>query len=209
MAIEDQRFYQHGGVDPEGILRAALKDLEAGKAVEGGSTITQQLVRNLCIRRICAQPRTQDRRSEAGDRVRPATLQARNPRPVPEHRLLRDDRRQHRGRGPGRLEDLLLQAGMGARLEQAALLAGLPQAPSEYNPMLNPRRRSGTPQRGPGEDGEARLRLPGRAARAERRGLELDLSHGYFQHRQPYFFDYVENKLIERYGVSDGAQRAG
>ncbi len=49
VAIEDQRFYQHGGIDPEGILRAALKDLEAGKAVEGGSTITQQLVRNLCI----------------------------------------------------------------------------------------------------------------------------------------------------------------
>ena len=50
VAIEDQRFYQHDGLDYEGILRAALKDLEAGEAVEGGSTITQQLVRNLCIR---------------------------------------------------------------------------------------------------------------------------------------------------------------
>src|SRR4029077_15459743 len=46
---EDQRFYEHGGVDTEAILRAALKDVEAGEAVEGGSTITQQLVRNLCI----------------------------------------------------------------------------------------------------------------------------------------------------------------
>ena len=49
MAIEDQRFYQHGGLDTLGILRAAVTDLEAGEAVEGGSTITQQLVRNLCI----------------------------------------------------------------------------------------------------------------------------------------------------------------
>src|ERR1700712_2633412 len=49
VAIEDQRFYQHGGVDTQGILRAAVTDLEAGEAVEGGSTITQQLVRNLCI----------------------------------------------------------------------------------------------------------------------------------------------------------------
>src|SRR2546423_474351 len=49
VAIEDQRFFQHGGVDPEGIMRAAVKDVEAGKAVQGGSTITQQLVRNLCI----------------------------------------------------------------------------------------------------------------------------------------------------------------
>jgi len=49
VAIEDQRFYQHGGVDDQGIIRAAVTDLEKGEAVEGGSTITQQLVRNLCI----------------------------------------------------------------------------------------------------------------------------------------------------------------
>src|ERR1700709_1184563 len=49
VAIEDQRFYQHGGLDTLGILRAGVADLEAGEAVEGGSTITQQLVRNLCI----------------------------------------------------------------------------------------------------------------------------------------------------------------
>ncbi len=50
VAIEDERFYEHGGIDQEGIARAALKNLEAGEIVEGGSTITQQLVRNLCIR---------------------------------------------------------------------------------------------------------------------------------------------------------------
>ena len=49
VAIEDQRFFHHGGVDTLGILRAAVTDLEQGEAVEGGSTITQQLVRNLCI----------------------------------------------------------------------------------------------------------------------------------------------------------------
>ncbi|HMB79745.1 MAG TPA: biosynthetic peptidoglycan transglycosylase, partial [Vicinamibacterales bacterium] len=46
-AVEDRRFYQHGGVDYVGIARAAWKDVTAGKVVEGGSTITQQLVRNL------------------------------------------------------------------------------------------------------------------------------------------------------------------
>src|SRR5829696_1826116 len=49
IAIEDERFYEHDGVDFEAIARAARKDFEAGEAVEGGSTITQQLVRNLCI----------------------------------------------------------------------------------------------------------------------------------------------------------------
>ena len=47
VAIEDRRFYQHGGVDYVGIARAAWTDVTAGKVVQGGSTITQQLVRNL------------------------------------------------------------------------------------------------------------------------------------------------------------------
>ena len=49
VAVEDKRYWQHGGVDYVGIARAAWRDVTAGKAVEGGSTITQQLVRNLYI----------------------------------------------------------------------------------------------------------------------------------------------------------------
>src|SRR5262249_31955099 len=49
VAIEDRRFYEHGGLDYRGILRAALKDLASGKLNQGGSTITQQLVRNLYV----------------------------------------------------------------------------------------------------------------------------------------------------------------
>ena len=51
IAIEDRRFFNHGGVDLEGIARAAVADIKAGSIVEGGSTITQQLVRNLYISR--------------------------------------------------------------------------------------------------------------------------------------------------------------
>jgi penicillin-binding protein 1A len=47
VSIEDRRFYEHHGVDPEAILRAAMNDLRTGQIVEGGSTITQQLVKNL------------------------------------------------------------------------------------------------------------------------------------------------------------------
>ena len=50
VAIEDHNFYNHGGIDPAGIVRAAWEDLLAGgKPVQGASTITQQLVRNLYI----------------------------------------------------------------------------------------------------------------------------------------------------------------
>src|SRR5215218_1012673 len=47
VAIEDEHFYDHGGVDPSAIVRAAWEDVKAGATVQGGSTITQQLVRNL------------------------------------------------------------------------------------------------------------------------------------------------------------------
>ena len=51
IAIEDRRFFEHDGVDVEGIARAAVPNIAAGAIVEGGSTITQQLVRNLYISR--------------------------------------------------------------------------------------------------------------------------------------------------------------
>ena len=50
VAIEDERFYRHGGVDLNAIVRAGIKNLESGETVQGGSTITQQLVRALYIK---------------------------------------------------------------------------------------------------------------------------------------------------------------
>jgi penicillin-binding protein 1A len=139
VAIEDERFFQHGGVDPEGILRAALKDLEAGKAVEGGSTITQQLVRNLCIRN---PHRTLERKIiEAKLAIEYAKRHSR-----------REILGQYLNTASYGTIDGSTAVGVQAAsliffskpvwkltLSQAALLAGLPQAPSDYNPILNPR----------------------------------------------------------------------
>ncbi|HEY2179802.1 MAG TPA: PBP1A family penicillin-binding protein [Caulobacteraceae bacterium] len=49
VAIEDRRFYSHAGIDPLGMARALMADLGAGRAAQGGSTITQQLARNLYL----------------------------------------------------------------------------------------------------------------------------------------------------------------
>lgn len=46
VAVEDARFYQHGGIDMRGIARALVKDVVKGRLAEGGSTITQQLIKN-------------------------------------------------------------------------------------------------------------------------------------------------------------------
>ena len=93
-------------------------------------------------------------------------------------------------------------------LPQAALLAGLPQAPSEYNPILNPGRR----WRRRNEVLRKMAKL-GYVSPRPRRGGERERASGstsptsYFEHRQPYFFDYVENELIERVRGQHGAPR--
>jgi penicillin-binding protein 1A len=202
VAIEDQRFYEHGGIDPEGIARAALKNLEAGRTVEGGSTITQQLVRNLCL-------------SHPARNLERKIIEAQLAIEYAE----RHSRRQILGQylntaSYGTLEGATAVGVQAAskiyfsrpvwklNLEQAALLAGLPQAPSEYNPVLNPREARARRNDVLAEMAQLGYISPQRAQEGERRGLELDLDHGYFDKRQPYFFDYVENKLIEAYGVN-------
>jgi penicillin-binding protein 1A len=208
VAIEDQRFYEHDGIDPEGILRAAVKDLEAGKAVEGGSTITQQLVRNLCIR----HPKRNIER-----KIEEAKLAIEYAK--------RHSRQEILGQylniaSYGTVEGSTA-VGVGAAaqiyfgrpvskldLPQSALLAGLPQAPSEYNPILHPAQARARRNEVLRKMASLGFVAPARARAAEARGLGLDPSHGYFDHRQPYFFDYVENELLQHYGV-DAVRKGG
>jgi penicillin-binding protein 1A len=202
VAIEDQRFYEHGGVDPEGIIRAGLKDIEAGEAVEGGSTITQQLVRNLCI---------QDPKRNLERKIVEAKLA--------EEYADRHSRREVLGSylniaSYGTIEGSTA-IGVGAaskiffskpvwklRLPEAALLAGLPQAPSEYNPLLSPALAKGRRNEVLRQMAKLGYVSHERAAAAMSSGLRTNVSDAYFKHRQPYFFDYVENQLIERLGVN-------
>ncbi len=201
VAIEDQRFYQHGGIDPEAIARAALKNLEAGKPVEGGSTITQQLVRELCI----AHPaRTVERK----------IVEAKLAIEYADRHSKREVLGQYLNTASYGTVEGSTAVGVGAAakvyfskpvrklsLEQAALLAGLPQAPSQYNPALHPRAALARRNQVLSKMAELGFVSTARARRAKRHGLELDRNRDYFAKRQPYFFDYVVDQLIERYGA--------
>src|SRR5919109_3809001 len=145
VAVEDRRFFEHQGVDFEGIVRAGVKNLESKKDIQGGSTLTMQLVRNLYT----------------GERARNGI--AGYKRKIREAKLAQELEDRH----PGRRGKLWIvnkyvnsvpygtvggQTAVGIQaaarvffdkpasrltLREAALLAGLPQAPSNYNPFLD------------------------------------------------------------------------
>src|ERR671918_3077637 len=131
VAIEDERFYKHDGVDLNAIVRAGIKNLESGKTVQGGSTITQQLVRALYIK---------DPKRDFARKIREAKLASE----LEEKRSKRWILNEYLNSVPygtvgGRTAIGVEAAAVtffnkhakNLRLYQSALLAGLPQAPSE------------------------------------------------------------------------------
>jgi penicillin-binding protein 1A len=210
VAVEDKRFYDHKGVDFEGIVRAAVKNLESKKDVQGGSTLTMQLVRNLYT----------------GEKAR-AGLKGYK-RKIREAKLAEELENRHPGRqGKAWILTKYLnsipygtvggQTAVGIqaaarvffdkpaarlKLREAALLAGLPQAPSDYNPFLNRAR-----ARARRNDVLQRMADQGyitqaQAAKAMRRSLGVRHSRYYSSRRENYFYDYVKQKLIDRYGLN-------
>ncbi len=196
VAIEDHRFYQHGGVDYEGIARAAWKDITAGQVVQGGSTITQQLVRNLYI----SKERTFKRK------LKEACLAIKLSRAKSKDWILAQYMNQvyygnHAYGIEAASQTYFSERARDLTLAQAALLAGLPQAPSSYDPLHRPAaaiaRRDAVlrAMREYGDITEAQYR----EAIAEH-DLRLKPGKLYTRIREPYFFSYVRDQLIAEYG---------
>jgi penicillin-binding protein 1A len=200
IAIEDQRFYKNNGVDLTGIFRSAVKDITHGAALQGGSTITMQLVRNLYLGGD--QHTLRQKIIEAKLAIDYAKLHSK-------HSILTSYLNSVPYGTLGGQTAIGVQAA--ARiffdkpasqldLEQAALLAGLPQAPSQYNPFL--------------DSSAARLRrnevltkmaelsyISGAQANAAKAApLEVKRGHYYSQRSEPFFFEYVREQLVHRYG---------
>ena len=198
IAIEDRRFYAHGGVDPQGIARAVVADIQAGKVVQGGSTITQQLVRNLYI----SNERTVQRKLKEAClaiKLNDAWSKQRILADVPQPGLLRQPRLRHRGGGA----DLLLEAGERPhpRARRRCSPAS-PQAPSAYNPFVEPGKAIARRNAVLARDARPGLHHAG-AVRVGVRVADLGLKPGrlYTEIREPYFFGYVRDQLIREYGA--------
>jgi penicillin-binding protein 1A len=206
VAIEDQRFYKNNGVDLTGIFRAAVKDITHGKALQGGSTITMQLVRNVYL---------------GGDQH---TLKQK----IIEAKLAIDYEKRHDKHSIltsylnsvpygtlGGQTAIGVQAASRVffdkpasqlNLQQSALLAGLPQAPSQYNPFRDAsvakRRRNEVLAK------MAELHYVSSSAAAAAESAPLEVKRGYFysQRKEDFFFEYVREQLVKRYGAATVAQ---
>ncbi len=202
IAIEDERFYEHGGVDYTAIVRAAVKNASSGKTVQGGSTITMQLVRNLYI----SDPKRDFKR-----KIREAKLANELERQRSKTWILG----QYLNTAPygtvGGQSAMGLQAAgqtffaknaNDLNLSECAMLAGLPQAPTDYNPFLNPQ--AALVRRAEVLDKMAERGYITRAEAdaAAQSKLRLDRGTRYTKIREPYFFDYVKQQLIDKYGIN-------
>jgi penicillin-binding protein 1A len=200
IAIEDQRFYRNDGVDLTGIFRSAVKDLTNGAALLGGSTITMQLVRNLYL---------------GGDQhtLKQKIIEAKLAIDYNEHHSKHSILTSYLNSVPygtiGGQTAIGVQAA--ARiffdkpasqldLEQAALLAGLPQAPSQYNPFLDSS--AARERRNEVLSKMAQLHYISGAQASAAKAAPLEVEHGnyYSQRSEPFFFEYVREQLIHRYG---------
>jgi penicillin-binding protein 1A len=209
VAIEDRRFYQHKGVDFEGVIRAAVKNLESKHDVQGGSTLTMQLIRNLYTKNTTRQGIEGYKRK------------------IREAKLAEELENRHPGMNGKRwILDTYLnnvpygtvggQTAVGVQaaariffgrpasqltLPEAALLAGLPQAPSLYNPFLSKAKaeaRRNDVLRNMADQG---FITHEQAARAILAPLGVKDNGYYSKRRESYFFDYVRQQLVDQYGV--------
>jgi penicillin-binding protein 1A len=203
VAIEDHSFFEHGAIDPAGIVRAAWKNIQAGgKPVQGASTITQQLVRNLYIR---------------------------DPEPTIERKLIEahlayEEEEEHSKKwiltaylntapygtvegetAVGAEAAAQTYYGKPARelsLTESAMIAGLPQAPSEYNPFLDPRAALDRRNQVLGAMEDQGYVSESEYREAIHEGLGLDPGHKYRVIHDRFLFDLVQQELIDKYGLN-------
>lgn len=196
LAAEDATFYQHGGVDYEAIIRAAIKDLLAGQIVQGGSTITQQLVKTLLL----TPQKTITRK------LKEFVLATRLERHLTKNEILDIYLNQiYLGDGTYGVEAASEQYfGKKAKdltLAEAAILGGLPRSPNTYSPVNSPRR--------------AKLRQKYVLTRMADQGfisktdaqiaynqpLKIYLKNGYTpKNLAPYFMEMLKQQLFGKYG---------
>jgi len=204
VAIEDSRFYAHAGVDIKGALRALFTNVEAGGVQQGGSTITQQYVKNVLIETATTK---QDKREATADTIGRKLREARYAMAL-EKKLSKDEilRRYlniaYFGDGAygiyAAAKHYFSVAPSQLTLAQAATLAGLVRNPNGFNPRLHPQ--AGKARRDTVLNVMDKLHVVDHqdvvAALAQPLGLKITAqNNGCEGSTSPFFCDYVLEEI--------------
>jgi len=194
IAIEDERFYEHGGVDYQAIGRALVTDVSQGRLAEGGSTITQQLVKKVYVsdersftrKLVEAVLATQLERIASKDTILERYL---NTIYYGENAYGVETAAQtYFGKSVTQLD-----------LSECALLAGLPQAPSAFSPKQD--MPSALERRNTVLQKMADLGYIKQAEAHYAASEPINLSSASGAVNEPYFVEYVKQQLIDKYGA--------
>jgi penicillin-binding protein 1A len=194
IAIEDRKFYRHWGVDIIGIMRAVIQNIKAGRTVQGASTITQQLARNLFL----TQERTVVRK------LKEILLAIQIERRYSKDEILHMYFNQiYYGNGAYGIEASALSF-FGKHVDElnlyeAALLAALPKSPIYFDPFKNPEKalvRRNVVLNAMEETGAISEE---EAERAKNAPLSLNQKINTFS-KAPYFIEEVRRRVIRKYG---------
>jgi len=195
VAAEDSRFFEHPGVDLFGIIRAFIRNVEAGEIVEGGSTITQQLVKRIML--------TSEK--SFGRKIKEAVLAYRIDNYLTKEEIITLYLNHiFLGRGAYGVE-AAAQEFFGKHVEdltlaESAILAGIPKAPSRYSPYLNPERAKQRQAYVLRRMVEVGFITKEQAAAALRQPIKLKALRPDFIKECGYFTEHVRALLEERFG---------
>ena len=192
IAVEDENFFSHFGVDPIGIVRALFVNILHGRVIQGGSTITQQLARNLFLTRKRSMIR----------KIKEALLSMEIEKKYTKKEILEMYLNQiYFGSGAYGVE-AAARTYFGKHVDElsvseCALLAGLPRAPNEYSPYKNP-------ERALSRRNSILTRLAARGIISKREALKskkepISLNKIEIKNA-PYFVEYIRQQLEETYG---------
>ncbi|MCM0614366.1 penicillin-binding protein 1B [Marinobacter sediminum] len=202
MAVEDRNFYDHFGIAPLSIARAMLANIRAGQIVQGGSTLTQQLVKNFFL------TRDQTLLRKGNEALMSILLELHYEKGDILETYLNEVYLGQAGTRSINGFGLASQFYFGESLKdldvhQIALLIGMVKGPSYYNPRRHPERAMKRRNLVISEMEEAGLIESARAAQA--RGLPLGVSErpSYSENRYPAYIDLVRRHLARDYREAD------
>ena len=202
LSVEDRRFYEHWGLDPRSILRAMLANLSAGGTVQGGSTLTQQLVKNLFL-----SPERSIWR-KFNEAIMSLLLEFHYDKALILETYLNE---VYLGQqGANQIHGFALASHFyfdkplnKLGKDQLALLVGLVKGPSWYDPRRHPQRAIERRNQVLGKMHEQRVITDAQFEIYKVRPLDI-VDHGYrSSNRYPAFIDLVKRQLLEDYDEDD------